>query len=83
MVKTADRNFIICLIETISNILKNKVPLKTGQRSRLRKHAKLLRKLSKVREEENARKILVQRGGSIIPLLIGPVLTALVSLIGK
>jgi len=81
LLKNGDRKFIIAIIEIISNILHDSVPLKPAQKSRLSKRANILRKLAAIRSEKQARKELVQRGGSIIPLLVGPILSALATLV--
>ena len=84
LLKQSSREVIICLIECIVNILHEKVPLKPSHRKKLVRHAKTIRTLAKVRSEKTARKLLVQKGGSILPLILAPIITAFAAnLFGK
>jgi hypothetical protein len=83
ILRSASRDFIICLVECISSILEKKVPLTSTQRKKLSKHAAILRQISKVRSEDKARKLLIQKGGAILPLLIPPLLSVAASLFGN
>ena len=76
-----DKNVIACIVETIFNLLQKEIPVTSRQEKSLLKQSKLLRKISKVRDENIARKIIVQKGAGIIPLLIGPIFAAVTSLI--
>ena len=80
--RSASRDFIVCLVECISSILKKKVPLNSKQRNKLAKYAKVLRQISKVRSEEKARDLLVQKGGAFLPLVLPPLLAVAASLFG-
>ena len=80
ILQSASRDFIICLVECISSILKKKVPLSPKQQNKLAKHAKILRQISNVRSEQKARQLLVQKGGAFLPLLLPPLLTVAASL---
>ena len=77
LLKNCDRQLIVAIVEIISNILQNRIPLKPTQRKRLQQNAKRLQQLAKIRSETTARKYIVQNGGSLIPLLVGPILSAI------
>ena len=85
ILRNADVDFLICLIECIVNVLQGRVSIKEGQKRRLLKHAETLRTLSKIRSRQLLRKKLVQSGTgiSIIPLILGPVLAAAAGLLGE
>ena len=79
----ADQNLVKCLCECALNILRGNVPLKPGEKNRLRKHAKLLRLLSVKRKNNNFRgkkKLLLQHGaGGFLPALLAPIIAAVVN----
>jgi len=52
------------------------------QRNKLAKYAKVLRQISKIRSEEKARDLLVQKGGAFLPLVLPPLLAVAASLFG-
>ena len=70
----------LCLMECIINILKGNVPLSKAQKSRLYKHRKDLRLLSKKNTSLKKRLAVEQKGGflgAIIAPILGGVLGAL------
>jgi hypothetical protein len=69
------------LIRTVSQVAKNtikgNIPLSPRQKQRLRRHKKTLRALSLAKSSLNKkRKLLIQKGGAFLPLLLGPILSA-------
>ena len=80
---SADQNLVKCLCECALNILRGNVPLKPGEKNRLKKHAKLLRLLSVKRKDNNFRskkKLLLQHGGGgFLPALLAPIIAAVVN----
>jgi hypothetical protein len=69
------------LIRTVSQVAKNtingNIPLSLHQKQRLRRHKRTLRALSLKRSSlKNKRKLLIQKGGALLPLILGPILSA-------
>ena len=85
LLSCADHNLVKCLCECALNILRGNVPLKPGEKNRLKKHAKLLRLLSVKRKDDKFRakkKLLLQHGGGgtggFLPALLAPIIAAVV-----
>lgn len=69
---------IQCLCECIYNTLKGIVPLTQAQKSRLNRHKTTLRRIVKPKETVHKKRILlVQKGGSLLPLILTPIITGL------
>ena len=81
ILKTADKKLIGTLIEITANILHKRIPLKPYQVKKLSNFKKDIVKLGKTRSYSQGRKILVQKGGSFLPLLLGPIISAASGLI--
>jgi hypothetical protein len=69
------------LIRTVSQVAKNtikgNISLSPTQMKRLRRHKKTLRALSHKRSSlKSKRKLLMQKGGALLPLILGPILSA-------
>lgn len=80
MLKASDCGLVRSICECADNTLKGHVKLSSLQKTRLSRHKKILRKL--VRRGQNwktKKKILLQRGGAILPLLLGPLLGGVLS----
>ena len=82
VLKAANREFIVCLIECISAILRHKVHLTQEQLHHLKKHKNLLRELSTTRSEKKARTLLVQKGSGFLPFILPPLISLGISLLG-
>lgn len=79
-----DDNTIVCLIEAICNVLMGKVRISGTNRSKLKRHASIMRGLAQTRSIISARKAIEQKGsGPFLAALIPIVLSALTSLIGN
>jgi hypothetical protein len=84
ILRGTSRDFIICLIECIVNVLRQEIPLKPTHRKKLLKHAHVLRQLAKIRSEQQARKVICQKGGvAILPALLPVIIPAVITLIGE
>lgn len=63
-----------CVIDSISelalNCLKGNIPLKTCDFKTLKKHKKVLRQISKKSPVVKRKKVLIQEGGQLLPILI-------------
>jgi len=74
-------DFVKCVCECASNIIKGNVPLTTAQKGQLLRRKRLLKKLVlKKTSLKNKRKI-VQSGG-FLGALLGPIISVLSSLFG-
>lgn len=84
LLKNTDCSSIKCICECTYNILQGKIPLSRKQRVALRRHKNVLRKLVKRGENwKKKKRILVQSGGAILPLLLGPLLGGVLSTLFK
>lgn len=80
LINRADLKLVRCICECALNILKGNVPLKPSEKKRLSKHKTFLRKLAKIGKSlKTKKKIINQKGGSLLPLILGPVVSALIS----
>lgn len=78
ILKAADKNLIKAICECTHNTLKGTVPLNKYQMNKLRRHKQTLRKIVRTGENwKRKKKYLVQNGGAILPLLLGPLLGAI------
>ena len=84
LLRKADAKFVRRICECALNVLIGNVPLSKGHNSRLRKHAKVLRKLAASDITLQRRKnIIVQRGG-FLPALLAPLIgTILANFVNK
>ncbi len=76
-----------CVIDAISeiavNCLKGNIPLNSCDFESLSKYKKILRLLSKKTPVQRRRKIIIQKGGQLLSLLIPPALSLISSIISK
>lgn len=79
LLQTCDEKEINVICECVHNVLQGKVELKEKEKSKLKKYKHILRKL--VRKCSNAcrKKIIVQKGGAFLPLILGSILSGLVT----
>lgn len=80
LLKNADANQLLSLVEICLNILCSRFKLTTRQKKRLMPYADFVRRLARKRTERGARKILVQKGsglGGVFAALLTPVLIEL------
>lgn len=88
ILKNADSKLIKYICECALNVLKGVVALKDCQKKKLKKFKNTLRKLaskgvkkSRKSSWKKKKRILVQKGGSLIPLLLSPILDGIFSTI--
>jgi hypothetical protein len=75
LIENATTSQLLCIIEIVFNILKNRVNFTSPQKAQLKKYAKTLRTLASTRSPKNARNLLIQHGGSLpIALILAPIL---------
>ncbi|KAF5276366.1 hypothetical protein FQA39_LY18593 [Lamprigera yunnana] len=78
LLKCLDEKQIHCICECVYNTLKGEVPLSIEQKHRLSRHKTILRRLVKPGEVIKKKKqILLQHGGGFLPLLLTPLLSAI------
>ena len=84
LLSQANSDLIRCICECAFNVLRGNVPLDKKYKTRLRKHAPILRKLVDKRDNfKKKKKIIVQKGGFLPSLLVPIVTTVLASLLAK
>lgn len=80
LLQAADKDLVHCVCECVHNTLKGKVPLKPNQKSKLCKYKKLLRKIIKPGENyKQKKKLLIQKGGAFLPLLLASLISGVLS----
>lgn len=79
LVKAADADAIKCICECIFNVLKGSVPITEKEKLKLRKHKKVLRELIKKGDLKKKRKIIIQTGGAFLPIVLGSLLSGVLS----
>lgn len=83
LLKILGEDEINCISECIFNVLKGKVPLKDKDKSILKKHKNVLRKLISKGENKTRKRLIVQKGGAFLPIILGAVLSTLINTITK
>lgn len=79
LLESCDEKDINCICECIHNILQGKVELKEKEKKKLNKYKNVLRKLVRKGTDHLRKKILIQRGGAFLPIILGSILSSLVS----
>lgn len=78
--KSADKNLIQAICECALNTLKGNVPLRNCQKKTLSRYKRCLRNLIRPKSGwKQKRKFLVQKGGALLPALLGPVIGAVLN----
>jgi hypothetical protein len=81
IIKGLSKEHILCICECILNILNGNIELDNNDKERIKRFRKYLRKLVKKGQSLRKRKqILVQKGGSFLPLLLPIIVSAVSSL---
>jgi hypothetical protein len=73
LVKNADNDQIACICEIAMNVLQGNVKLQESKRRELKKYRQFLRFMSKKSNPISKKKVKLQRGGWILPLLISTI----------
>lgn len=80
ILKSADKTIIKCLCGCALNVIKGKIAVDSVHKRKLGRYKALLRKLvHKKGGWKQKRKILIQKGGNFIPLILGPILSAVLN----
>lgn len=77
ILKVADKKLVSCICECVHNILNGNIPLTKNQKNKLYAHKKTLRKINKKGDTFKVKKkIIEQKGSGFLPLILVPILTA-------
>lgn len=77
IIQYSDLDLINTLYECVYNTLKGNIPLTKDEISKLKRHKNILRKLYRSRGGlRKTQKIIIQSGGSFLPTLLAPIVTA-------
>ena len=77
LAQSASNRVIRTIAQVGKNVLNGNFKLSPRQKQRIRRHKKILRALSLKRSSlKSKRKLLIQKGGAFLPLLLGPILSA-------
>ena len=80
LLRQVDSKLIRCICECAYNVLRGNVPLTKEQTAHLKKHATLLRKITRKGEGVKKKKKIIQTGGgAVLPALLTPLLTTLLA----
>lgn len=79
LLKACGEDEINCISECIFNILNGKVPLKDTDKHKLKKHKLILRKLISKGKNKLRKRIIIQKGGAFLPIILGAVLNTILS----
>lgn len=79
LLKACDEDEINIICECIYNVLKGKIPLENTEKTKLNKHKNILRKLVSKGKQKLRKTIIVQKGGAFLPIILGAVLSTLLS----
>lgn len=84
ILKKADFALIKAIVECVLNVLNGNIHIESGRMKKLKKYKNTLRKLSAPGKNWSLKKkVIVQSGGSFLPLLLTPIVTSLIDLIRK
>lgn len=75
----ADPALIRCISECALNILRGNVTLSSREKKRLKPYVRLLRRLAEKRTSVTSRKRAIIQKGGFLPLLLAPILSAILT----
>ena len=82
VIKRSNNELIKVICECALNVLHGNVPLTPAQRKSLSKHKRTIRNLA-TKQPINKKKTILQKGGGFLPVLLGPILGILSSILAK
>lgn len=78
LLQLANVMLIRSIVECVQNVIKGNIQLTKCNIEKLRTHKKILRKISASGDRiKQKKKIIVQHGGSFLPILLAPVIGAI------
>lgn len=81
IITKSDKIFICVLKDCIYNILLGNIELTDSEKDKLRKHKYTLRKIINTKQANKNKDILIQKGGSFLPIILPGAITLLTTLI--
>ena len=83
ILKSGDKDLIAALLEITANVLNRKVILRPDQVRKLSAYKRDFTKFGNTRSYKKGKELIVQNGGSFLPLLLGAVIPLITSLIKR
>ena len=84
LLRYIDLKLTRCICECAYNVLKGNVPLDDKQKTHLKKHATVLRKLARTGDKITHKKKIIQKGGgNFLPSLLITILTTVLAEISR
>ena len=85
ILRNADKKLIKYICECALNILKGVITLKSLEFEKLKRYKKILRQLTETNTTsksgwKNKKRIIIQRGSGFLPLILGPLISGLLSI---
>lgn len=75
LLKVCSDEEINCICECIHNVLHGKVQLEDKEKQKLDKYKNILRKLISKGKSTSRKRIIIQKGGAFLPIILGTVLS--------
>lgn len=83
LLKSCNQEEINCICECIYNVLLGKIPIPDNEKQKLNKYKNILRKLISKGKNNLRKKIIIQKGGAFLPIIVGSVISALLNSLVK
>jgi hypothetical protein len=77
----SDKEFINIIKDCILNVLNGNIKLCESKKNKLKNHKYTLRKILQTRQANQNKKLLVQKGGSFLPLILPGAISLLTTII--
>lgn len=80
LIEAANSDQILAILECAINVLKGRAKFTSRQKQRLIAHADFLRKLARKRSERQTKRFIIQQGqGAVLPALLIPIISNIIS----
>lgn len=79
ILRSCDEKEINFICECIYNVLRGKVPINDKDKTKLKKYKHFLRKLVSKGNKKIRKKIIVQKGGAFLPIILSTVLGSILN----
>lgn len=83
LLRAANTEQLLCLVEIAMNVLRNRFRLTRRQRNRMLPFAEYIRRLGRVRSERGAHKLVVQKGAGLPIGLFASLLTPIITVLAR
>ncbi len=81
IIKSANKELICVVCECIQNVINGNVKIDDKLKKKLSNQKEILRKLQKKSTIKNKKKILLQKGGSFLPIILPTILSLLTNIL--